>query len=70
MPATARDAAPIDLMGYWVSVITEDWKFRMVTPAKGQFGGLPLNPEGRKVGNTWDPARDEAAYCTFVRSLG
>jgi hypothetical protein len=59
--ATARDAAPIDLTGYWVSVITEDWKFRMVTPKKGVYQTLPLNAEGRKVGDTWDPARDEAA---------
>ncbi len=59
--ASPQKAAPIDLTGYWVSPIIEDWKFRMVTPAKGQFGGLPLNPEGRKVGQSWDPARDEAA---------
>src|SRR5262245_6951841 len=60
-PANARQGAPIDLTGYWVSVVTEDWKFRMVTPNKGEFGGLPLNAEGQKVGKTWDPARDEAA---------
>src|SRR5688572_10819761 len=59
--ASPQKAAPIDLTGYWVSPIIEDWKFRMVTPAKGQFGGLPLNPEGRKVGDSWDPAKDEAA---------
>jgi hypothetical protein len=56
-----RDAAPVDLTGYWVSVITEDWKFRMVTPKKGVYQTLPLNAEGRKVGDSWDPARDEAA---------
>jgi hypothetical protein len=60
-PANARQGAPIDLTGYWVSFVTEDWKFRMVTPNKGEFGGLPLNAEGQKVGKTWDPARDEAA---------
>jgi hypothetical protein len=60
-PASARQAAPIDLTGYWVSVIIEDWKFRMVTPAKAEFGALPLNAEGQKVGKMWDPARDEAA---------
>ena len=59
--ASPQKSAPIDLTGYWVSPIIEDWKFRMVTPAKGQFGGLPLNPEGRKVGDSWDPAKDEAA---------
>jgi len=49
------------MTGYWVSVIMEDWKFRMVTPRKGVYDTLPLNAEGRKVGDTWDPARDEAA---------
>jgi hypothetical protein len=59
-PADARSAAPIDITGYWVSPITEDWKYRMVTPKKGVFDALPLNAEGRKVGESWDPARDEA----------
>lgn len=60
-PASPRQAAPIDLTGYWVSPVIEDWKFRMVTPTKGVFSGVPLNAEGRKVGESWDPARDEAA---------
>jgi hypothetical protein len=60
-PASARQSAPIDLTGYWVSVITEDWKFRMVTPMKGDFETLTLNAEGRRVGESWDPAKDEAA---------
>ena len=60
-PAAAREAAAIDLTGYWVSVIAEDWKYRMVTPKKGVYDSLTLNAEGRRVGDTWDPARDEAA---------
>jgi hypothetical protein len=60
-PANARSAAPIDITGYWGSPTTEDWKYRMVTPKKGVFDALPLNPDGRKVGESWDPARDEAA---------
>jgi hypothetical protein len=60
-PATGRDAAALDLTGYWVSVITEDWKYRMVTPKKGVFDAIPLSAEGRKIGQAWDPARDEAA---------
>jgi len=59
-PPTPRAAAAIDLSGYWVSVITEDWKLRMVTPKKGVYDTLTLNAEGRRVGDTWDPARDEA----------
>jgi len=56
-----RQAAPIDLTGYWVSPIIEDWKFRMVVPNKGVFSGIPLNAQGQKVGNAWDPAADEKA---------
>ena len=59
--ANARQSAPIDLTGYWVSVISEDWEFRMVTPNKGVYDTLTLNGEGRKVADSWDPARDEAA---------
>jgi hypothetical protein len=60
-PATAREGAAIDLTGYWVSVISEDWKFRMVTPKKGVYDSLMLSAEGRRVADTWDPAKDEAA---------
>jgi hypothetical protein len=59
--ASARQNAPLDLTGYWVSVISEDWEFRMVTPRKGVYETLSLNAEGRRVGDTWDPAKDEAA---------
>ena len=51
----------MDLTGYWVSIVTEDWRYRMVTPAKGDYASLPLNAEGRKVADTWDPAKDEAS---------
>src|SRR6266542_5742943 len=60
-PVAARDAAAIDLTGYWVSVVTEDWKYRMVTAKKGVYDTLPLNAEGRRVGDSFDPAKDEAA---------
>ena len=60
-PASAEDAAVIDLTGYWISAVTEDWKFRMVTPSPGEYGGVPLTGEGRQVADTWDPAADEAA---------
>jgi hypothetical protein len=58
---TPKAQAPIDLTGYWVSIVTEDWRFRMVTPAKGDVASVPLNAEGRRVANEWDPAKDEAA---------
>src|SRR5499426_2180647 len=60
-PPTARAAAPIDLTGYWVAVVTEDWRFRMVTPPKGDFASIPTNPAGVQIGQQWDPAKDEAA---------
>jgi len=60
-PPTAQAAAPEDLAGYWVSVVTEDWRFRMITPPKGDYSSLPLNAEARKVADAWDPAKDEAS---------
>ena len=33
----ARAAAPIDLTGYWVAFVTEDWRYRMVTPREGRL---------------------------------
>ena len=60
-PPTPRAAAPIDLTGYWVSVVTEDWKFRMVIAKKGNFGGVPVNAEGRRVANAWEPPKDPNA---------
>jgi hypothetical protein len=60
-PPTAKAAAPIDLTGYWVALITEDWRYRMMVPARGDFPNVPLTPEGRRVANAWDPAKDEAS---------
>ena len=57
---TPKDAAPIDLTGYWVSIVSEDWRFRMLTPPKGDFPDFLLNPAGTKLANAWDPAKDEA----------
>lgn len=60
-PLTPKQMAPEDLTGYWVSVVTEDWRFRMVTPAKGDYESVPLNPAGRRVADEWDPDKDIAA---------
>ena len=56
----APGAAPFDMTGYWVSVVSEDWRSRMITPRKGDYEHVPINDEGRRVADTWDPARDEA----------
>jgi hypothetical protein len=60
-PQTAKVAAPIDLTGYWVSVVTEDWRYRMVTPAKGDYQGVPMTPDARKIADAWDPVKEEAS---------
>jgi hypothetical protein len=57
----AKDFAPIDLTGYWVSVITQDWRFRVVTPAKGDYASVPLTAAALSAADAWDPAKDEAA---------
>jgi len=60
-PTNAKTAAPIDLTGYWVSVVSEDWRFRMVIPPKGDYQTVPLTNEARQVADAWNPAADEAA---------
>src|SRR5207237_4121701 len=60
-PPTARASAPVDLTGQWVSIVTEDWRWRMVTPAKRDYAGVPLNAEGRKAADAWDLDADNAA---------
>jgi hypothetical protein len=57
---TAKQAAPIDLTGQWVAIVTEDWRFRMVTPPQGDFAGFQLTPAGQAIASNWDPAKDEA----------
>ena len=56
-----RAQAPRDITGYWVSVVSEDWHWRMVTPRKGDVTSLPLNDEGRRVANAWDPSKEKPA---------
>jgi hypothetical protein len=60
-PATPRAASPIDITGYWVSLVTEDWRYRMLNAPKGDYYSIPLNAEGKRVADTWDPAKDIAA---------
>ncbi len=57
---TAKAAAPIDLTGYWVALVTEDWRYRMLTAPKGDYYSIPLTPEARKAADTWDAAKDVA----------
>ncbi len=56
LPKTPKEAAPIDITGNWVSVVTEDWRWRMLIPKKGDYTSVPLSAEGRKVADMWDPS--------------
>jgi hypothetical protein len=60
-PQAPKAAAPIDLTGYWVSVVSEDWRYRMVTPTKGDFQGVPVTQDAVKIANNWNPEADTAA---------
>lgn len=58
---SARDSAPIDLTGHWVSYVTENWRYRMVTPPKGEYRRIPVSPAAVPLINAWDPAADQRA---------
>jgi hypothetical protein len=60
-PQTPMAAAPFDPTGYWVSLVSDEWRYRMLTPPKGNIDYVPVSAEGRRVAEAWDPARDEAS---------
>src|SRR5579863_3715814 len=68
----AKAAAPIDLSGYWVSLVTEDWRIRMLTAPKGDYYSIPMNAEGKRVADTWDAAKDvaEGKQCMSYGAAG
>jgi hypothetical protein len=57
-PKPAKQAAVIDLTGYWVSIVNEDWRWRMMTPPKGDYASVPLNPAGKQEADKWDLSQD------------
>jgi hypothetical protein len=61
VPRTGRQLAPVDITGTWVAVVTEDWRWRMVTPPKGDVSSIPVNAEGRKAALAWSLDADNAA---------
>jgi hypothetical protein len=67
--APPRETAPIDLTGQWVAIVNEDWRWRMVTPPKGDYASVPLNDEGRRVADQWDPAQDGACEAYGAAAL-
>ena len=66
-PQTPRAAAPVDLTGVWVPLITEDWRFRMVTPPKGDVASVPVNEAGRKAAEAWDRQRTRCRRAVNIR---
>jgi len=58
---TPKASAAMDMTGYWVAYVTEDWRFRMVTPRKGDYQAVPMTEQARKIADAWDPAADEAS---------
>jgi hypothetical protein len=58
-PQPAKEAAPFDPTGYWVSIIVDEWRFR-VTPQKGDIPYLPINATARREAMAWDPDKDFA----------
>jgi hypothetical protein len=58
---TPRDSARADFTGYWTAVVSEDWRWRMVAPLKGDLANIPANAKARVAAEGWDLARDEAA---------
>ncbi len=58
-PPPAKQAAPFDPTGYWVSIIVDEWRFR-VTPQKGDISYLPINATARRIAMAWDPDKDFA----------
>jgi hypothetical protein len=58
---SVRAAAPFDPTGYWSSLITQNWRLRMVPPAKGDYIGIPISAAGKQAADAWNQAKDEAA---------
>ena len=52
-PPSGREAAPIDLTGYWTAIVDEDWRHRMFTAQRGDYQLMPLNAEGRRMADAW-----------------
>src|SRR5262245_65551334 len=58
--SSARADAPIDLTGYWVSVVTQEWRWRMVTQAKGDYASISITIEDKTGGERWAQERESA----------
>ena len=66
---SGRAGAPIDLTGYWVAIVNEDWRWRMVTPPPKDYASVPLNAEGRKLADSWDVSTDGSCLAYGAAAL-
>ena len=62
-----KTGAPLDLSGYWVSLITEDWRFRMVAAPSGDHPDIRLNPAGDKIAAAWSKNADNTPQKRCLR---
>jgi hypothetical protein len=69
-PPEPRAQAPLELTGYWVALVTEDWRFRMLVADPGDAENVPLNPEGLKVAKSWNPVQAKADADNACRAFG
>jgi hypothetical protein len=59
--SSPRTQAPFDPTGYWVSLITQNWRYRMVVPGKGEYADVPINMQAKQIADAWSAVPDEAA---------
>jgi hypothetical protein len=49
------------LTGYWVALVTSDWRYRMVVPPPGYYAGIPITLAAKQFAESWSRSADEAA---------
>jgi hypothetical protein len=59
----AQAQAPVDITGYWVAIVSQEWRFRMVVPGKGEFSGIPLNLAAKQYADAYDPEQEKGDAC-------
>lgn len=65
-----QEGAPVDLTGTWVSIVTEDWRWRMTTPLIGDFANIPENAAARERAMAWRPENDAGNECLAYGAPG
>lgn len=57
---SAAEAPALAMEGNWISVVTEDWKYRMVVPNPGEYDGIPISAAGRAEADAWSASNASA----------